>query len=103
MLKHFHFGSRNLDVKPDVILCASTVELLVGLWILFGSFPREIILIAWIPINLTLTIFNWTELIGHLPIYRTLAVLLVWLPGRENLPLWLKGLRECSPAILKLE
>ncbi|MCY7346150.1 MAG: hypothetical protein LH614_07990, partial [Pyrinomonadaceae bacterium] len=51
------------------ILCAGSVELLVGLWILFSIFPREIILIAWIPINLTLTIFNWTELIGHLPIY----------------------------------
>jgi len=82
------------------ILCAGAVELLVGLWILLGIFPREIILIAWIPINLTLTIFNWTELIGHLPIYGTLAVLLVWSPGRENLALWLRGLREGPLAIL---
>jgi hypothetical protein len=82
------------------ILCAGAVELLVGLWILFGIFPREIILIAWIPINLTLTIFNWTELIGHLPIYGTLAVLLIWSPGRENLRLWLSGLREGPLAIL---
>lgn len=82
------------------ILCAGAVELLVGLWILFGIFPREIILIAWIPINLTLTIFNWAELIGHLPIYGTLAVLLVWSAGRENLALWLSGLREGPLAIL---
>ena len=82
------------------ILCAGSVELLVGLWILLGIFPREIILVAWIPINLTLTIFNWTELIGHLPIYGTLAVLLVWSPGRENLALWLRGLREGPLAIL---
>ncbi len=82
------------------VLCAGAVELLVGLWILLGIFPREIILIAWIPINLTLTIFNWTELIGHLPIYGTLAVLLVWSPGRENLTLWLSGLREGPLAIL---
>jgi hypothetical protein len=82
------------------ILCAGSVELLVGLWILFGIFPREIILIAWIPINLTLTIFNWTELIGHLPIYGSLAVLLVWSPGRENLALWLRGLREGPLAII---
>lgn len=82
------------------ILCAGAVELLVGLWILFDIFPREIILIAWIPINLTLTIFNWTELIGHLPIYGTLAVLLVWSPDRENLRLWLSGLREGPLAIL---
>ncbi len=82
------------------ILCAGAVELLVGLWILFGIFPREIILIAWVPINLTLTIFNWTELIGHLPIYGTLAVLAVWSPGRENLQLWLDGLRNGPLAIL---
>lgn len=82
------------------ILCAGAVELLVGLWILFGIFPREIILIAWIPINLTLTIFNWTELIGHLPIYGTLAVLLVWSSGSANLRLWASGLREGPLAIL---
>jgi hypothetical protein len=83
------------------ILCAGAIELLIGLWILFGIFPREIILIAWIPINLTLTVFNWTELIGHLPIYGALAVLLVWSPGRENLALWLSGLREGPLMILR--
>jgi uncharacterized membrane protein YphA (DoxX/SURF4 family) len=81
------------------ILCAGAVELLVGLWLLFGIFPREIILITWIPINLTLTVFNWTELIGHLPIYGTLAILLVWSSERENLALWLDGLREGPLAI----
>ena len=83
------------------ILCAGAVELLVGLWILFGIFPREIILIAWIPINLTLTIFNWTELVGHLPIYGTFAVLLIWSAGSENLALWLNGLRSGPLAILE--
>lgn len=83
------------------ILCAGAVELLVGLWILCGIFPREIILIAWVPINLTLTIFNWTELIGHLPIYGTLAVLLIWSEDGENLRLWLRGLREGPLAILE--
>ncbi len=82
------------------VLCAGAVELLVGLWILFGIFPREIIIIAWIPINMTLTIFNWSELIGHLPIYGTLAVLVIWSPGEENQSLWLRGLREGPLAIL---
>lgn len=76
------------------ILCAGSIELLVGLWILFDIFTREIILIAWIPINLTLTVFNWTELIGHLPIYGTLAILLVWSPGEANRALWMHGLRD---------
>ena len=83
------------------ILCAGAVELLVGLWILFGIFPRLIILVAWIPINMTLTIFNWSELIGHLPIYGALALLLIWSPGRENLALWLRGLREGPLAIFE--
>jgi uncharacterized membrane protein YphA (DoxX/SURF4 family) len=76
------------------ILFAGAVELLVGLWILFGIFPREIILIAWIPINISLTVFNWAELIGHLPIYGAFAVLIIWSAGRENLDLWTNGLRE---------
>lgn len=76
------------------ILCAGSVELLVGLFLIFGIFNREIILIAWIPINMTLTIFNWNELVGHLPIYGALAVLLVWSYDEENLRLWVRGLRE---------
>jgi uncharacterized membrane protein YphA (DoxX/SURF4 family) len=40
------------------ILCAGSIELLVGLLFLFGIFPREIVLIAWVPINMTLTILT---------------------------------------------
>jgi hypothetical protein len=82
------------------VLCAGAVELLVGLWILLNIFPREIVLIAWVPINMTLTIFNWVELVGHLPIYGILAVLLLWTPGQENREIWLRGLREGPLAIL---
>jgi uncharacterized membrane protein YphA (DoxX/SURF4 family) len=66
------------------VLCAGSVELLVGLCLLLGLFPREIVLIAWIPINMTLTIFNWVELVGHLPIYGIMAVLLVWAASSEE-------------------
>ena len=72
-------------------LCAGSVELLVGLFVLLGLFPRLIILIAWLPFNLTLTIFHWVELIGHLPFYGALAALLVWTP--EESDLWLRGVR----------
>lgn len=75
-------------------LCAGSVELLVGLFVLFGLFPRLIILIAWLPFNLTLTIFGWVELIGHLPFYGALAFLLVWTP--EDSDLWIKGLQGTS-------
>jgi len=45
------------------VLCAGSIELLAGLLILSGIFPREIILVAWVPINMTLTIFTWVELL----------------------------------------
>ncbi|MGC4005944.1 MAG: hypothetical protein QM811_23615 [Pirellulales bacterium] len=64
-------------------MCAGGVELLVGLCLLFGIFPHVIILIAWLPFNLTLTHFNWVELVGHLPFYGMLAVFLVWDPVRH--------------------
>lgn len=81
------------------ILSAGAVELAIGLFIISGIFTREIVLAALIPTNLTLTIFNWSELIGHLPIYGTLAILLIWEPGPKNLMLWLRGLREGPLAI----
>ena len=73
------------------VLCAGSVELLVGLFIMFGLFPRTIIVIAWLPFNLTLTIFDWVELIGHLPFYGAMAFLLVWTPEEQDL--WIKGMR----------
>ena len=81
---------------PDALFAqlAGSIELLVGLCLLFNIFSREIIVIAWFPINLTLTIFDSTELVGHLPIYGAMAVLLVWENGAKNLELWTRGLRE---------
>lgn len=80
---------------PDELFVfgAGAVELFVGLWLLFGIFPREIALIALIPVNLTLTVFTWTELVGHLPIYGILAVLLLW-GGGKDLSLFDRGLRR---------
>lgn len=73
------------------IWCAGTTELLIGLFLAFGIFPRVIILAAWGIINLTLTIFSWVELVGHLPIYGILAVLLVWVPSEKTNRLWQRG------------
>ena len=74
------------------VLLAGTVEFLIGLWLIFGIFPREIVVLALGPTNLTLTVFSWTELIGHLPIYGILAVLLLWGSGKDE-TLWLRGLK----------
>ncbi len=74
------------------VLLAGSVEFLIGLWLILGIFPREIAVLALGPANLTLTVFSWTELIGHLPIYGILAVLLLWGSGKDA-GLWLEGLR----------
>ena len=76
------------------VLCAGAVELLVGLWLALGIFVREVVVVAWFPTNLTLTLFAWEELTGHLPIYGVMAVLLVWGAGPKNLSLWTEGLCE---------
>jgi uncharacterized membrane protein YphA (DoxX/SURF4 family) len=70
------------------IWCAGTTELLIGLFLAFGIFPRTIIVAAWGIINLTLTIFSWVELVGHLPIYGIMAVLLVWEPKEKVHHIW---------------
>ena len=72
-------------------LCAGATELVIGLWTMFGLFPRVIIATAWIFINMTLTVFNWVELLGHLPLYGVMAVLLIWTPTEEDQRLWVRG------------
>jgi hypothetical protein len=40
---------------------------------------------------MTLTVFNWVELLGHLPLYGVMAVLLIWTPAEEDQRLWVRG------------
>lgn len=75
------------------ILMAGTVELLAGLLLISGAFPRLVILFLWLPFNLTLTVFGWRELVGHLPIYAALAIILLWgAGGKEDLEALRAGL-----------
>lgn len=76
---------------PAFIWCAGTAELLIGLFLAFGIFQRVIIIAAWGIINLTLTIFSWVELVGHLPLYGIMAVLLIWAPSAKTNTLWARG------------
>ena len=46
---------------------------------------------AWGLINMSLTVFNWVELVGHLPLYGVMAMLLVWTPQEEDQRLWVEG------------
>lgn len=64
------------------LLIAGTVELIVGMMLISGAYVRLVIVITLIPFNLTLPFMGWRELVGHLPTYGILALLLLW--GEER-------------------
>lgn len=70
--------------NADFILIAGTVELTFGLLLISGAFVRLMTLILWVPFNLTLPFLGWRELVGHLPIYGIMALLLIWGEKREQ-------------------
>ena len=57
---------------------AGAIEVLFGLLLISGALPQAIVVIAGIPFNATLYFFGNTELVGHLPVYATMLVLLVF-------------------------
>lgn len=74
---------------------AGSVEILGGLMILFGIFPRIVSIIALICINASLTGSHWNEFIDALPLFAALAILLVWEPDNPTQKLlWVEGLRK---------
>jgi hypothetical protein len=62
----------------EFIRIAGAVEVLFGLLVISGALPQLIVLAAGIPFNLTLYFFGLIELLGHLPIYAAMLVLLVF-------------------------
>ena len=84
---HFNFfpyiGLPGID-DTRFLLIAGTVELLVGLMLIAGTYVRLVILVTLIPFNLSLPFLGWRELVGHLPTYGILALLLLWGDEREG-------------------
>ena len=87
---HFNFfpyiGLTSID-DTKFVMIAGTVELIVGLMLISGAYVRLVILITLIPFNLTLPFMGWRELVGHLPTYGILALLLLWgdeRPGEQG-------------------
>jgi len=78
---HFNFfpyiGLPSID-DTKFLLIAGTIELIVGLMLITGTYVRLIIVLTLIPFNLTLPFLGWRELVGHLPTYGILALLLLW-------------------------
>jgi hypothetical protein len=57
---------------------AGGIEVLFGLLLISGALPQAIVLIAGVPFNATLWFFGTNELLGHLPVYGAMLVLLVY-------------------------
>ena len=81
---------------PDTLFLigAGGVELGIGLLLLFNLFTREISLLAWVFFNLTLSVFDVTELINHLPFYAAMFLLILWKPGERSQELWRAALQD---------
>jgi hypothetical protein len=43
-----------------------------------GAYVRLVIIVTLVPFNLSLPFLWWRELVGHLPTYGILALLLLW-------------------------
>ena len=57
---------------------AGVIEVLFGLFVISGALPQVSVVAAGIPFNATLYFFGVHELIGHLPVYGAMLVLLVY-------------------------
>ena len=62
----------------EFVRLAGAVEVLFGLLLISGALPQLIVLVAGIPFNATLWFFGINELVGHLPIYGAMLVILVF-------------------------
>ncbi len=81
--------------NADFVIAAGLVEVAIGAVIASGFATRPVILLAWLPFNLTLPFLGWVELVGHLPVYGIMGVLLLWGSGRDVTP-YLKEMEETA-------
>ncbi len=77
------------------ILAAGLVEVTVGALLISGFVTRLVILVALVPFNLSVPFFGWGELVGHLPIYGALVVLLIWGTGQDLAP-YIRSVEEAE-------
>jgi hypothetical protein len=62
---------------------AGAIEVLFGLLLISGALPQAVVIIAGVPFNASLWFFGVNELLGHLPVYGAMLVLLVYGSDRE--------------------
>jgi hypothetical protein len=85
----------------EFIRLAGVIEVLFGLLLISGALSQLVVIAAGIPFNATLWFFGTTELVGHLPTYGTMLLLLVYASNPERRPgtaaLWPWGGRGERP------
>lgn len=83
------------------VLAAGATEVVVGVLLVSGLLTRVVIIGMWLPFNLGVPFLPPQELIGHLPIFGIMYVLLVHGPGlgpREWIGRWLLAERAEDPS-----
>jgi len=85
---HFNvFQLAGVDVPGETFaLAAGVIETAAGLLLMSGFLTRVVIAVLLVPFNLTVPFLPAEEMIGHLPIFGILYVLLVHGPGRFSMP-----------------
>jgi uncharacterized membrane protein YphA (DoxX/SURF4 family) len=81
----------------EFLRLAGAIEVLFGLLLISGALPQAVVLIAGIPFNATLWFFGTTELVGHLPVYGTMLLLLVLGSSAATRP-WVTALSPTGAA-----
>lgn len=73
VLRELGFGTTDLQFTR----IAGATEVFFGLMLISGAMPQVGVVAIGIPFNLTLFFFGDVELLGHLPIYGTMVVILI--------------------------
>ena len=71
----------------EFVRLAGAIEVLFGLLVLSGALPQAVVVVVGVPFNATLYFFGLVELLGHLPVYAAMLVLLVY-GSRADLRPW---------------
>ena len=81
--------------NDQFILAAGLIEATIGVLLISGYLTRPVILGALVPFNLSVPFFGWQELIGHMPVYGALVVLLIWGAG-QNLAPYIRAVEQAE-------
>lgn len=71
------YAQLGIFTTDQFIWTAAAIELTLGALLVAGRLPRLTVVLVGIPFNATLPLLGWRELVGHLPVYGVLLVVLV--------------------------